>query len=367
VRILLVEDRRRRRPLLSIARKLAKGLTRQGHDVVEVGYGDLLREFVLRAKARADRALASLAREVEPDLVLLALVKEVDAATLERLREAAGPRATLALHTADVRRGLDPRVEPLLPHLDWFLGTGGGAWLAAHARGGTRAAFLPNPCDPDVERPRDVEPRLRHDLLFTGKLRHGAPGQDPDRARVVERLVRERGLALYPGPAGSALGDRDYLRALAGAKLVLSMNAYDGVPLYHSDRLIHALGCGAFVLAKRVERGELLFEDGVHYRTFASEEECLALVDRFLDPAAEEERARIAAAGRARAVEMFEARRVAGWLVDLVARGRYDAPFADVFPAPAPEGTSGGEGSRGTASAGARPPAAVPAPRAGQA
>ncbi|HNI09274.1 MAG TPA: glycosyltransferase, partial [Thiobacillaceae bacterium] len=83
-------------------------------------------------------------------------------------------------------------------------------------------------------------------------------------------------------PAGPRLRDRDLLDAIAGARVVLSINAYNDVPLYHSDRLVHALAAGAFVLAKRIPRGDLLFEDGVHYRTFATPDEIADFVERCL-------------------------------------------------------------------------------------
>ena len=55
-----------------------------------------------------------------------------------------------------------------------------------------------------------------------------------------------------------------YLEAICGAQIALSINVFNDVRFYHSDRLTNYLGCGTFVLAKRVPDSELLFEDHKH-------------------------------------------------------------------------------------------------------
>lgn len=74
-------------------------------------------------------------------------------------------------------------------------------------------------------------------------------------------------------------------------------------PLYTSDRLMHILGSGTFCLCKYFPQAEKLFTDGIHLRFFNTFEELKQLADYYLIH--EEERNKIAEAGRIKCIELF--------------------------------------------------------------
>ena len=117
----------------------------------------------------------------------------------------------------------------------------------------------------------------------------------------------------------------DYFYALSGAKIALSINITNDIPLYHSDRLINCLSCGSFVLTKRVPQTELLHQEGKHLRYFDTEEEFFELADWYLKH--EEERSKIAYAGMEQAHREFNCTRMAQLTLDFIEKGDYDAPW----------------------------------------
>jgi len=339
MKILLIADFRRDSPhfLLNNPRMFSKGFVRNGHDVLEFSYRDILlglspvrsKKWAARlAKDKTDRLLRELASHHQPDLIFIAAFKLLNAETIRQLKELL-PRAVVMCWYSDMYDGINPMVAPIARECDWFLSTGGGAFLQGYkALGIPHCAFLPNPCDPDVQYPREVAAEWRSKIIFTGKLKHGQSGQDPLRRELLEFLVKHRGLTVWGGSGAKGVTGLDYIRAICGAEIALSINAFNNVRFYHSDRLIHYLSCGAFVLAKNVPDGEMLFADGRHLCYFDSLEECVELIDRFGADA--DGRRRIAAEGVARAHDAFNCRKLAGHVIDLLTRGAYDEPFCDV-------------------------------------
>jgi spore maturation protein CgeB len=117
-----------------------------------------------------------------------------------------------------------------------------------------------------------------------------------------------------------------YLYAISGAKIGLSINGDNDVRLYHSNRLTHYLAGGAFVLAKRVPDSDLLFKNEQHLRYFDTAEEFFELADWFLKH--EDERKKIADAGMKWTHEQYNSVKIAGYILDLIGKGTYNAPWA---------------------------------------
>ena len=126
------------------------------------------------------------------------------------------------------------------------------------------------------------------------------------------------------------LEGRDYWQAICGTKIALSINAFNDVRMYHSDRLAHYLACGAFVLAKHVPDSELMFADGEHLRYFHNAGQCEELLDQYgSDPP---QRRRVALQGRQRMLEEFGCEKIAGYIVDLLERGNIKKKWSETVP-----------------------------------
>lgn len=342
MKILIIADFHGDSPrfLLNNSRFFSKGFVRNGHDVRQFSYRETLlglspirsKKWALKlAKKKTDRLLAELARHYQPDLVFITTFRLLDVDTIAQLKAEIGGAKVMCWY-GDGPLDIEAGVAPIAQQCDWFLATSGGDILEEFRRlGVARCAFMPNPCDGDTEYPRAVDDRWRSDIVFTGKLKHKRAGQDSTRWELINTLVEKKGMSVWGDMGKPRLEGQDYLNALCGAKMVLSINVYNDVRLYHSDRLIHCVSCGVFTLARHVPDSELLFEDGEHLRYFRTADECLELVDYYLGH--DDERGRIAAAGREHAQAVFDCGRLAEHVIDLIEKGSYDAPFAEIVGA----------------------------------
>jgi len=82
-------------------------------------------------------------------------------------------------------------------------------------------------------------------------------------------------------------------------------------------------------LAKRVPDSDLLFKDGVHLRYFDTVEEFFDLANWYLRN--DEEREKIAKAGMKIAHTEFNCLKMAQYVLDLIEKGHYDAPWAKIL------------------------------------
>ncbi len=339
MKILFIADFRRDHPrfMLNNPRMFSKGLVRNGHDVLEFSYKDQLmgnspfrsKGFSLwYGKKKTDNSLLKLARHYQPDVLLITTFKLFDTHILKRLKESL-PRAVIVCWYGDMNDGVDPSVAKIGRECDWFLSTSGGELLRQYKQAGIpHCAFLPNPCDADIQFPQTVPDKFRSDILFTGKLAHGKAGQDTMRRRLIEELTLKKGMTVWGCLGRPKVEGIDYLRAIQGAKIALSINAYNEVRFYHSDRLTHYLACGSFTLVKYVPGSELLFEDGRHLRYFRTMEECFDLIDYYL--AHDSLRTKIAGQGYEHIHRNYNGQTLSKYIIDLVQTGGYDPLWGEI-------------------------------------
>jgi len=321
-----------------ISRKLVKGLLRNGHDVLPLSYRNVMRElspiaskrWARRiAKSRTDAWCTALVADYQPDLVVVMNFRNFDRHTIRAFRQAA-PKATFMGWYEDSLDGFTDLARGITQELDWFVATGGGDHLRHVAQScSVRAALVPNPCDPDLERPYDAERGYACEVLFVGKIEHKSRGTDAGRAGLIRAVAGRFNLTTYGSLGGPVVLGLDYFRRLAGAKIVLSVNASNDIRMYHSDRLINSVGCGAFVVGRAVPDGQLLFADGKHLAYFETPNQCLELIDYYLDH--DDERRQIAKQGMEHAHKAFNCQRIARDIVDLATTGHYDAPWREIF------------------------------------
>ncbi|MGH7894754.1 MAG: CgeB family protein [Candidatus Binatia bacterium] len=206
-----------------------------------------------------------------------------------------------------------------LPLYDLVVTTKRHNQMLLGAAGARRAVFSGNAYDPEVHRPMTLtmpeRVTLATDVSFVGRW-------EPSRERLLARLaalpirvrvcgpgwerVRSRALRSICVP-GAVFGDA-YAKTIAAAKInlgLLSTLAGDTI----TQRSIEIPACGAFMLAERTSEHEAHFADGEEAVFFDGVDDLVRKVQRYL--AAEAERRRIAAAGRARCLRSgysYEAR-----------------------------------------------------------
>ena len=315
--------------------KLAKGFIRLGHDVRVFSYCSALSEaspFKSKTfseyfyKTKIDNLLAEQIKNYKPDIVYVNFPRTLDAETVMHIRQAA-PEAVLIGDDGDPWPKLqkDHRIETA-KKLDILIATNDGQFLQDYRDAGVPlCVFMPNMIDPDTEHRYDVSKKWIKDILWTGKTKHHANTSEILREELVLRLANIKNCAIYGCKNFPKIGGLDYLYAISGAKIGLSVNAVNDVSRYHSDRLTHYLSCGTFVLAKHVPDSELLFKDGEHLRYFDTVDEFFELADWYLKH--EDERKIIADSGMKRVHSEFNCVKIAGYILDLVEKGSYSASW----------------------------------------
>ena len=171
------------------------------------------------------------------------------------------------------------------------------------------AYWLPQGMDPLIDAPAAEWPSAYEcDASFIGS------GPYPHRwpvlqavAKVCQLQVRGPGWDAAPRDipvVGGEIRGEEFARATCAAKISLgaSFSAEQASSRYSaSNRMWKVLGCGAFFLGEYVDGIEQLAAEGVHCGWYRGPADAAAQVRRWLDHP--EERARIAAAGRAHALK----------------------------------------------------------------
>jgi hypothetical protein len=316
--------------------KLAKGFIRLGHDVRHLSYCSILSQlspFKSRSlssflfKRKTDETIAKFAKHYKPDIVYISFAKHLDRATILLLREAA-PSAVFVGGDGDPWPEREKgRIETAC-ELDILMATNDGTFLDKYRQAGVKkCVFMPNMCDPDIDRRYEVEEKWRCDVLWTGVVQHTVGLADGDKMRqhVIHLLAEKPNVRIYGCLGRPKISGIDYLYAISGAKIGLAINAINSISLYHSDRFTHYTACGTMVLAKRVPDTDLLFEDKKHVRYFDEPAECMELADWYL--AHESERRKIADSGMEHCHACFNSVRIAQYILDLTQTGRYETPW----------------------------------------
>jgi len=318
-----------------------KGLIRLGHDVHRFSYGytpkrfspfagKFFRRFIPKyVKRYADEKLLAQIRAYHPDVIFFHSMEFFDSETVERVRESVRDAVIV---------GRDEEAFPDRHHsrlsmakkMDIVLATSGGKFLETYKNAGVKlCAFIPNLCDPDIQYRYTVGQRWKADIIFTGRPIHTRLNQIGDRYHLIEKISKKKLCKVYGAFGNPQVEGLDYFYAISGARIGLSINIVNDIELYHSDRLINYISCGTFTLAKRVPKSELLFKDGEHIRYFDIDEEFLELADWYLGN--DEEREKIARAGMEHAHKEFNCTRIAGFMMELIEKGSFSAPWAIVL------------------------------------
>jgi hypothetical protein len=318
------------------APKLAKGFIRLGHDVRLFSYSSALRQlspFKSRRisevlyKKKVDELLAVYIRSYKPDIIYINFPRSSNRGTIDAMRQEAGS-AVLIGTDGDPSPKLqkDKRTETA-KGLDIMTATNDGEFLQDYRNAGVpNCIFMPNICDPDTDHRYDVGEQWKSNILFTGqlKLKRHYP-TDNLRAELANKLTGMENCSLYGCLGRPKIGGLDYFYAISGAKIGVNVNVSNDVKFYHSDRLTHYMACGTFAMTKRMKDSDGLYKDKQHLKFFDTIDEFFELADWYLEH--EEERKKIADAGMKWAHEQFNCVNIASYILELVDKGTYTAPW----------------------------------------
>ena len=259
--------------------------------------------------ALANRALLAIDPAFGPDVVWIEKGVAIEVATLRALA-ARWPRAVLLNYSGDDMfnpRNQSRQWRACLPVYDLHVTTKRHNVPELIGAGARDVFQLDKGFDLAVHRPMPVTPEVR--ARFGGDV--GFVGwPEAERARsmryLAENGVRVRVWGPWPRWAGThadlriegrPLWGDDYANALSAFRINLCFLRKANRDR-HTARSVEIPACGGFMLAERTEEHQALFEEGREAVYFESDAELLARVRHSLTH--EDERARIAAAGRQR-------------------------------------------------------------------
>jgi spore maturation protein CgeB len=346
----------------TITEYVERAVERLGHETVSFDdrghiFPGRLRERIpiLEAISLAviNRNLVRIAERVRPGLVLVIGGHRIRKPALHRLIRSGVP---VVLWTTDAPRATDvmPDTAPLYTRV-FCQGTEYVDIL--RRRGVAGADVLPMACDPEVHRRVDVSTEdhraFASEVAFVGSWYE-------NRADVL-RSAAHRPLAIW-GPGwerrelpsalqacvrGAHTPPEKWVRIYSASKIVLALHYVDPEGRYPvhqaSPRVFEAMACGAFVLSDRQRDVFALFRDGEHLVSFSGSADLDRKIAYYLEH--EDERLRIAAAGRAEVLRHHTyAHRVEQLLNPLPRAGGHPADYrgAERPVAPSPSGAHGG-------------------------
>jgi hypothetical protein len=302
-------------------RKLYYGFVRNGHQVLDFSDRDIaafnapfrLRDFGHRA---ANRRFVETCRKFHPELIV---INHCDIISNQSLVEARNlnPDVRIAFRNVDALflESNVKRIQARLGCVDHVFVTTAGAPLDQFRNGNASVSFIPNPVDISVETENNSEKSvvdLDVDLLFCGNGNSECPRQ-----AIVEDLKRNLPqncrFETYGSLGHPPVWGYEYEQLLARTRMALNLNREEFGNLYTSSRVAQLMGSGILTFIHQDSELELLF--GEHRAAyFSSKDELLEKVLYFLNN--DEERRRVASAGREYSFEYFSSDSISQFIVE---------------------------------------------------
>lgn len=274
-------------------------------------------DFLERQRQRASVAaineeLVNLAVSFKPDLCFFQLQETgiIKAEAIARIKTAL-PKSPVVHWMGDMRMTVPPYLASISRECHVTLCSSVGQIPAFMAAGAKRTLYSQVGLDwhEDVMGIPDWAPTFRvPDVVFLGNY-YGAtfPGS-PERILAVATLLREGidvGIVGTGWPKGSPVVGRCEVKqqthVYRRAKVALSVNNFNDVELFYSDRHLIALASGTPLVSRYVPGLEREFDHGKHLLWFKTQEDLVAAVKGLLGD--ENFRRRVGREGRAEAIK----------------------------------------------------------------
>ena len=202
--------------------------------------------------------------------------------------------------------------------------TTAGDKLKEWTTGRNVVGFFPNPSDPSYEvEDNSAKTEFKWDLFFAGR-----PALADARRELLAKLRRRLDPAVRFGLFGMdeapLVVGRAYEEAIAASKMGLSINRFEGWKWYASDRVTHLMANG--VLTFQYDGSDMQhFFTGKETAYFHTPEELADRIGWF--NCHDDERRRVASAGRTAYRRMFDARRVLKYMVETTLGEPHSEPY----------------------------------------
>lgn len=304
-----------------------KGLIANGAEHVEFNYRTIVRQS--GAEEMNKRLVAAAEGH---DLLFIGKGELIRPETLRAVR-ARGCK--VAIWYGDIRPEPEEWLLANLHECDVLFMSSAGEILEQHFRLGRPkiAAFYLNPCDPDLpaefaDVPRSVDPPL-----FTGMYHPVIGGVrreimkylgwrwDVQMVGCPRYFCGNRILARLAGKffPQRYLRGREYIEAIIRCRFGIGVSARSDVLYYTSDRLTHYLTFGKLYLAHLFRGAETLFQDGKHIAYYRDVKDLARKISYYKKN--REEAEAIGRAGQELVMREYNTARMTRMMLDIVERG----------------------------------------------
>lgn len=270
--------------------------------------------------------LLKTCKNFRPDLVLIGHCDYVTNKTLSKIK-AALPEVKLVHINVDPiwqAHTVDQIVERM-DSCDAIFVTTGGEKLKEWTTGKNIVGFLPNMCDPTMEN-EDVslKEETKYDVFFAG---HDGPNDERIALiKELEPLIKDEvRFGLFGTCGHAAISGADYEEALLNSRMALSLNRIEGWKWYSSDRMAHLMGRGILTFISAKSGYQHFFKEGEEAVFFESAADLAAKIKRYAEDKSAAKK--IAAAGRKRYHELFNASRILRYIAETV----FDSPYTESY------------------------------------
>ena len=299
--------------------KLYNGFVRLNHNVqifserdtaafeAPFGWRDL-------GRGKANKRLVETCVNFQAELLVLGHCDIIRNETLDEIRHCL-PDIRIAYRNVDalyVPANVE-RIKARAPHVDHMFLTTAGEEAKALADDPAKVSYIPNPVDAAIEcfdNSRKKADEFDRDLVFCGRGDPNLP-----RFEIIRTLKKDIGDQLTFETFGfdgePAVWGADYDRVLAGSKMGLNLNRQEGAYLSSSARVAQLMGNGLLAFIHESTGLQKFFEGRAVF--FSNEDELCELVLRY--HADDDERRRVASAGRNYVHQEMSSQRVADFII----------------------------------------------------
>lgn len=270
--------------------------------------------------------LLKTCKNFRPDLVLIGNCDYVTNKTLDSIKMALPETKIVHINVDAIWQSRTVgQIVDRMHSCDAIFVTTGGEKLKEWVTGRNIVGFIPNVCDPVMENV-DVSSRdeIRYDVFFAGQSSY-----EDERLKLVSELepliANDVRFGLFGMCNHAPILGVDYEEALLSSRMALNLNRIEGWKWYSSDRIAHLMGRGILTFISSKSGYQRFFKDGEEAVFFDGAKDLADKIKRF---AADKEAARrIAAAGRKRYHELFNASRVLRFISETVCNTPYSEAY----------------------------------------
>lgn len=304
--------------------RIVNGFSRLGHNVYLFNDREIARANNMFNSSRfgAKRMNIDLIRTCKsfaPDVVVLGHCWNVTNETLAEIR-AMLPDLKIIYRNVDA---LDAertrmRIKERSPMVDAIFSTTAGEVLRDLASPNNFSSFFPNPTDSSIDTGKAHEIENPQTDLFYAAAPMRSENED-HRAAFMRDVLQRIEPQVKTNIAGSGINEKtlfghEYMDALAVSGMGLSLNKFDNLYLYASDRMTQYMGNGLLTFCHKGPRHSDLFADGEIVEFEAAEDLAEQILYFKKNPKERMERARN---GYEKSRKMFACERVAQYMLDL--------------------------------------------------